>query len=109
MSTQVESSNEIAQSGSRGASVAYLAVGLGIGAVVTILLAPKSGEETRKWLAVKCLDALDAANEKVRKSRVQVKEIIDRGQQQVTEAVAAGRGAIGKANAETKQRGAPIH
>ena len=77
-------------------SFEYLAAGLGIGAALSILLAPKSGQETRKWIASKCLNAGDTANEKVRQSRVHVKDIMDRGQQQVSEAVAAGRDAIGK-------------
>ena len=52
--------------------------------------------ETRKWVANKCLDAIDAANEKVRQSRVQVKEVVDRGQQEISKAVAAGRESLGK-------------
>jgi gas vesicle protein len=32
-------------------SATYLAVGLGIGAAAAILLAPQSGEDTRKWIA----------------------------------------------------------
>jgi gas vesicle protein len=75
---------------------AYLVAGLGIGAALSVFLAPKSGEETRNWLANKCLDAVDTANEKVRHSRAQVREVMDRGQQQVSDAVAAGREAIGE-------------
>ena len=33
----------------RQAACGYLAVGVGIGAALSILFAPKSGEETRKW------------------------------------------------------------
>jgi len=73
---------------------AYLVAGLGIGAALSVFLAPKSGEETRNWLANKCFDSVDTANEKVRQARVQVREIVDRGQQQVSDAVAAGRAAI---------------
>jgi len=94
MNTQAERPNVASQTGCRASTFAFLAAGLGIGAAVSIFLAPKSGEETRKWIADKCLNAVDTANEKVRKSRVHVKEIMDRGQLQVTEAVAAGREAI---------------
>jgi gas vesicle protein len=96
MNTQVDRPTVTPQTGSLASTFGYLAVGLGIGAALSIILAPQSGEETRKWIASKCLNAVDAANEKVRKSRVHVKEIMDRGQVQVSEAVAAGREAIAK-------------
>ena len=96
MNAQGERPNVTAQAGCRGSTFGYLAAGLGIGAALSIFFAPKSGEETRKWVANKCLDAVDTANEKVKVSRVHVKEIMDRGQLQVSEAVAAGREAIGK-------------
>jgi gas vesicle protein len=96
MNTLGERPNVTSQTGWRASTFGYLAAGLGIGAAFSIFLAPKSGEETRKWIAGKFLNAVDTANEKVRKSRVQVREIVDRGQIQVSEAVAAGREAIGK-------------
>jgi len=40
-----------------------------IGAAVSKICAPKSGDETRRWVANKCFDAIDAANEKVWQSR----------------------------------------
>jgi len=96
MNTQAERPIVTTQTGCRGSTFGYLAAGLGIGAALSIFLAPKSGEETRNWIANKCLDAVDTANEKLRKSRTHVREIVDRGQVQVSEAVAAGREAIGK-------------
>jgi len=96
MNTQSERPNVTSQTGCRASTFGYLAAGLGIGAAFSIFLAPKSGEETRKWIAGKFLNAVDTTNEKVRKSRVHVREVMDRGQLQVSEAVAAGREAIGK-------------
>jgi gas vesicle protein len=84
----------------RQAAYGYLAVGVGIGAALSILFAPRSGEETRKWAANKGFDAIDAANKKVWQSRVHLKEIMDKGQLQVTEAVAAARKSFGKHEAE---------
>lgn len=101
MNSQSDRPNVTTQTGFSGSTIGYLAAGLGIGAALSIFLAPKSGEETRKWIADKCLNAVDTANEKLRKSRVHVKEIMDRGQLQVSEAVAAGREAIGKPKQET--------
>jgi len=81
---------------SNGSSaIAYLVAGLGFGAAVSLLLAPKSGAETRKWIANKCLDGLDTTNNKVRQTRAQMKDIMDEGQEKISEAVVAGREAIG--------------
>ena len=93
MNTQVD---EATQGSCQPSAFAYLAAGVGIGAVLSVLFAPESGEEARKWVAKKCFDAIDAANEKVRQSRVNVKDIMDRGQQQISDAVAAGRESFGK-------------
>jgi len=80
----------------RQAACGYLAAGVGIGAALSVLFAPKSGEETRKWAANRCLDVIDAANEKVRQSRVYVRDMMDRGQTQISHVVAAGRESFGK-------------
>jgi gas vesicle protein len=85
----------------RQAACGYLAAGVGIGVALSVLLAPKSGEETRKWVANKCFDAIDAANEKVWQSRVHVRDIMDRGQQEISQAVAAGRESFGNKEAES--------
>ena len=79
-----------------GSTVAYLVAGLGIGAAMSILLAPKSGAETRQWMANKCLDRVDTANKSVRHIRGQVKDMMDQGQEKISEVVEAGREAIGK-------------
>jgi gas vesicle protein len=84
-------------SSSNGSStVAYLVAGLGIGAAMSILLAPKSGAETRRWIANKCLNGVDTANKSVRHTRRQVKDMMDQGQEKISEVVKAGREAIGK-------------
>lgn len=108
MNTQPDRPNVSSQASSLGSTVGFLAAGLGLGAALSILFAPQSGEETRKWIAGKCLNAVEAANEKVRESRVQMKEIVNRGQQQVSDAVAAGREAIGKTKVVTKPGDAPV-
>jgi gas vesicle protein len=77
-------------------TIAYLVAGLGIGAALSIFLAPRSGAETRQWIANKCLNGIDIANEKVRKTRVQVKDVMDQGQQKISQAIVSGREAVGK-------------
>ncbi len=42
-----------------GTKVGYFLAGLGIGAVVMLLFAPKSGEETRKYIADKAGEGRD--------------------------------------------------
>ena len=79
-----------------GSTFGYLIVGLGIGAAVSMLLAPKSGAETRQWIANKCLDGVETANKSVRNSRRQVKVAMDQGQEKISDAVEAAREAIGR-------------
>jgi len=83
-------------SGKGGSAVAYLVAGLGVGAALSIFLAPRSGAETRHWIAHKCLDGLDTANKSVRHTRRQVRDIMDQGQGKISEVVKAGRKAIDK-------------
>src|ERR1700676_2909506 len=74
----------------------YLVAGLGIGAAMSLLLAPKSGAETRQWIVKKCLDGVDTANKSVRHTRRQVKDVMDQGQEKISEVVEAARETIGK-------------
>ncbi len=96
MKNQTEVQNEKMGSSCNSGAYAFLLAGLGIGTALSLFLAPKSGAETREWIATKCLDSVDAANERVRQARLRVHEIVDQGQQKVSEAVTAGREVIGK-------------
>jgi gas vesicle protein len=93
--SEVQTAANLSSNGS--SAIAYLVAGLGFGAAVSLLLAPKSGAETRQWIANKCLDGLDTTNNKVRQTRVKMKEMMDEGQEKISEVVEAGRDAIGKA------------
>ena len=44
-----------------GSKVSFFIVGMGIGALVGLLFAPKSGEETREYLAGRADDGRDFA------------------------------------------------
>lgn len=83
-------------SSNRSSTIAYLVAGLGIGATLSIFLAPRSGAETRQWIANKCLDGIDTANKSVRHTRRQVKVVMDQGQEKISDVVGAAREAIGK-------------
>jgi gas vesicle protein len=99
MINQGESPNRTTQCNGFTSTFGYLAIGLGIGTALSIFLAPKSGQQTREWIADKCMDAIDTANEKVRVSRMHVRETMDRGQEQISKAVAARRHTIARSNA----------
>src|ERR1051325_6803073 len=52
-----------------GSKVSYFLVGMGIGALVGVLFAPKSGEETRRFLSDKADEGRDYAQKKARECR----------------------------------------
>lgn len=102
MRIQAEDQNTKTECTSHGSAIGFLVAGLGIGAVVSVFLAPQSGVETRKWIATKCLDGVETANVKVQQVRLRMHELADQGQQKVSAAVAARREAIGKPKVEAK-------
>jgi gas vesicle protein len=61
-----------------GSKVTYFLVGLGVGALVGVLFAPKSGEETREFLTKKADDGRDYAQRKARELRERADELIER-------------------------------
>jgi gas vesicle protein len=61
-----------------GSKVSYFLVGLGVGALVGVLFAPKSGEETRNYLSNKADEGKDYAQRKARELRERADELIER-------------------------------
>jgi gas vesicle protein len=57
----------------------YFLVGVGIGSLIGVLCAPKSGEETRKYMAKKAREGSELASKKAREFQVRVEETIERG------------------------------
>ena len=96
MKNQSDVQDAIISSSHTGSAIGFLIAGLGIGAAMSLLLAPKSGIKTRQWIANKCLDGVDTANKSIRQTRRQVKDLVDQGQVKISEAVEAGRESIGK-------------
>src|SRR5579872_1492802 len=87
MKNQGDERDEQKRGNHQGSILTSLVAGLGIGVIIGILLAPQSGEDTREWIATKCKDSMDSVNTRVRQTRQQVAQLIDRGQQQVNETV----------------------
>src|SRR2546430_15394558 len=61
-----------------GSKVTFFLVGLGVGALVGVLFAPKSGEETRDLLSKKADEGRDYAQRKARELRERADELIER-------------------------------
>jgi gas vesicle protein len=68
-------------SDSTGSKVSYFLVGLGIGSLLGILFAPKSGEETREFLMDKAEEGRDYAQKKARELRERAEDLIERSKE----------------------------
>jgi gas vesicle protein len=64
-----------------GSKVSFFLVGLGIGALLGILFAPKSGEETREYLSSKADEGRDYAQKKARELRERAEDLIERSKE----------------------------
>jgi gas vesicle protein len=79
-------------------NVNYFVVGLGIGSAVGILFAPKSGRETREYIAKKTREAGEYSRNKAREMRERAEDAVGRGKEtiahtkeQIAAAIDAGR------------------
>ena len=68
-----------------GPKVGYFLVGLGIGSLIGILLAPKSGEDTREYLSQKVRERSEYAQMKARELKERAEELVERGKELVAE------------------------
>ena len=91
-----------------GSKVTYFMVGLGVGALVGVLFAPKSGEETRDLLSKKADEGKDYAQRKARELRERADELIERSKDvavrkkdSIASAVEAGREAYLRESAKS--------
>ena len=88
-------------------NIGWFFAGLGLGAVVALLLAPKSGRDTRKAIVTGVDDGREYLASLGRDARQHVSDWVDSGKKivadtkrQVNAAAAAGREAIHEATAE---------
>jgi gas vesicle protein len=68
-----------------GGSILWFLAGLGVGAVVGILYAPRSGNETREALRAKAEEGREFVRERARQAREQAAEWADRGREVVNQ------------------------
>ena len=64
-----------------GSKVSFFLVGLGIGALIGILFAPKSGEETREFLSQKADEGREYAQRKARELRERAEDLLERSKE----------------------------
>jgi gas vesicle protein len=76
-------------------SLAWLVAGLGIGALVGILYAPKSGRETRDDIARGAREGTEYLRTRSKQAAEQVGTLVDKGKEQVGEYVERGRRLVG--------------
>ena len=62
-----------------GGSFLWFLAGLGVGAVVGVLYAPRSGDETREVLRSKAQEGGDRVRQQARRAREQAGDWVDRG------------------------------
>ncbi len=93
-----------------GSKVSFFLVGLGVGTLLGILFAPKSGEETREYLSAKAEEGRDYAQKKARELRERAedllersKEIMSRQKESLSSAVEAGKEAYQREKAKAAQ------
>jgi len=67
-----------------GSQVGFFLAGLGIGAVVALLLAPRSGRETREFIANKAEEGRDFVVTKSEEIRKQAEDAVEKGKDLVT-------------------------
>ncbi len=70
--------------------ISALCIGLGVGAVLGILLAPKSGEETRDDIAGTVNDGIDEVRARSAKISRNARKFANQTREQVEDAIEAG-------------------
>ncbi|MGA7626227.1 MAG: YtxH domain-containing protein [Candidatus Acidiferrales bacterium] len=64
-----------------GSKVSFFLVGLGLGALVGVLFAPKSGDETREYLSGRADEGREYAQKKARELRERAEDLIERSKE----------------------------
>jgi gas vesicle protein len=72
-------SAEVVMADNVGSKVSFFLVGVGIGALLGVLFAPKSGEETRDYLAKRADEGKEYAQKRAKELRERADELIERG------------------------------
>jgi gas vesicle protein len=94
-------------SDSAGSRVSFFLIGLGIGSLIGVLFAPRSGEETRDYLATRADEGRDYAQKKARELRERAEDLLERSKEVMGRQKEAIASAV-EAGKETYKREAKI-
>jgi gas vesicle protein len=83
--------------------VAWFIAGLGVGALVGILYAPKSGRETRDDLVSGAREGTEYLRNRTRQAAEEVSALVDKSKEQVGEYVERGREAVDRGRAQWEE------
>ncbi len=83
--------------------LAWFLAGLGVGALVGILYAPKSGRETREDIAQGAREGTEYLRTRTRQAVDQVGTLVDRGKDQMGEYVDRGREYVDRGRAQWEE------
>ena len=86
-----------------GIGAAWFLAGLGIGALIGVLYAPKSGRETREDIAHQAREGREYLRVRGRQAADQMGDMVDKGRDQVNQAMGRGRDAMDRGQAQWKE------
>jgi gas vesicle protein len=87
----------------RAYGLAWFVAGLGVGALVGILYAPKSGKQTRDDLVSGAREGTEYLRTRSRQAAEQMGGLVDRGRDQVGEYVERGREVVDRGRAQWEE------
>jgi gas vesicle protein len=80
--------------------VAWFLAGLGVGALIGILYAPKAGRETREDIAQGAREGTEYLRARSRQAAEQVGQMVDKGKEQVNQYIGRGREVVDRGRAQ---------
>jgi gas vesicle protein len=99
----------MSEEGNGGTNLGFFLAGLGMGAVLALLFAPRSGKETREYIAGKAEEGRDYVKTKTEDLRRQAEGAVEKGKDLVTKqkellsaALEAGKQAYQEEKAKAK-------
>ena len=90
----------MSEDSNNGLGVAWFLAGLGVGALIGILYAPKSGRETREDLAQSAREGSEYLKARGRQAAERAGQIVDKGKEQVSHYVGRGREVVDRGRAQ---------
>ncbi len=83
--------------------LAWFLAGLGVGALVGVLYAPKSGRETREDLVNSAKDSTEFLRARSRQAAEEMNALVDKSKEQVHDYVERGREAVDRGRAQWEE------